>query len=416
VLHARLVEVAPHPLVLARALADRPGFCWLWSATGGVSYLACDPIETSHGLDPEPALALQPHPFDLGRVPRWVGLLPYEARRELERRHTLDARPEPELIRPVWQRYPAVLEVGDRVRAVGDDLARVLDLARRVLGPPKPTAAAALRLAEPIEPPARHAARVRRALDHIAKGDVYVVNLARRMRLDVKGHPLEVLLAMNKRAPAPYSAALCFDGLEVVSTSPELFLRTHPDGRVATWPIKGTRPRGADAESDHALAVELEADPKERAELAMVVDVERNDLGRVAVTGSVRLPREPRVETHGPVHHRVARLAAHLRSSVTRTELLEAMLPSGSVTGAPKIRAMELIAELEAHRRGLYTGAFGMLRHDGSLELAMAIRTLTVREGAGSYFAGGGIVADSDPEREVEETDWKAHQVLANLT
>jgi anthranilate/para-aminobenzoate synthase component I len=144
----------------------------------------------------------------------------------------------------------------------------------------------------------------------------------------------------------------------------------------------------------------------------MVIDVERNDLGRLAVPGSVRLSSPPHVESHPTVHHRVATVEARLTPAFTRADLLEAMLPSGSVTGAPKVRAMELIAELEPFRRGLYTGAFGTIRNDGSLELGMAIRTLTVVDGIGEYFSGGGIVADSVPERELEETLWKAAQLL----
>jgi anthranilate/para-aminobenzoate synthase component I len=144
----------------------------------------------------------------------------------------------------------------------------------------------------------------------------------------------------------------------------------------------------------------------------MVIDVERNDLGRVARVGSVRVTQPGQVVRQPSVHHRVARVGARLRPGVGRAELLSATLPSGSVTGAPKVRAMELIRQIEAARRGLYTGAFGLLRHDGTLELAMAIRTLTVVEGEAHYFAGGGIVADSDPERETAETRWKARGVL----
>ena len=144
----------------------------------------------------------------------------------------------------------------------------------------------------------------------------------------------------------------------------------------------------------------------------MILDVERNDLARVARPGSIELTVPPHVETHGTVHHRVATLRAALRASVTRREVLSWMLPSGSVTGAPKVRAMDLIAELEAERRGLYTGAFGYLAHDGSLELGMAIRTLSVKAGQGHYWAGGGIVADSQPALEVEETLWKAEALL----
>jgi anthranilate/para-aminobenzoate synthase component I len=191
----------------------------------------------------------------------------------------------------------------------------------------------------------------------------------------------------------------------------DLDVRRH----LVTKPIKGTRPRGADAPEDRRLAVELSRDPKEVAELTMVVDVERNDFGRVAETGSVRVRGEPIVETYGSVHHRIATIVARMREGVSRQELLESALPSGSVTGAPKVRAMEVIAELESARRGAYTGGLGYLSHDGAMRLAMAIRTLTVASGVGHYFAGGGIVADSSAEREVLETRWKASQMTRLL-
>jgi anthranilate/para-aminobenzoate synthase component I len=197
--------------------------------------------------------------------------------------------------------------------------------------------------------------------------------------------------------------------------TPELCLRLEPDGRLSTRPIKGTRPRHPDAAEDARLARELDADPKERAELTMILDVERNDLGRIAEIGSVRLTEPPHVASLPGVHHRLATLEARQRRGVSRSEILATFLPSGSVTGAPKRRAMQLIAELEPHRRGLYTGVVGFVRHDGGLELSMAIRTVVAQNGVGHYFAGGGIVADSLPALEVEETLWKAQQVLRLL-
>jgi anthranilate/para-aminobenzoate synthase component I len=157
--------------------------------------------------------------------------------------------------------------------------------------------------------------------------------------------------------------------------------------------------------------MELDEDPKENAELTMIIDVERNDLGRVAAPGSVRVLRGPEVVTHRTLHHREALLTANTKSSVSRNDVLEAMLPSGSVTGAPKVRAMEVIANLETSRRGLYTGGFGSVDHSGTMTLAMAIRTVVFRGAEGEYFTGGGIVADSDPDRELEETRWKAIQL-----
>jgi anthranilate/para-aminobenzoate synthase component I len=284
---------------------------------------------------------------------------------------------------------------------------------RRGLGnPPRAPEPPGVRLRARPEPGAAHAARIRRALELIRRGEIYQVNLARRFELDIAGRALDVLAALGAGALPPYALALEWTELAVAMASPELFLALEPGGRVRTRPIKGTRPRASDPAADRALARELDADPKERAELAMVIDVERNDLGRLSRPGSVRLAEPPSVETHARVHHRAATVTAELRPEVTREELLLATLPSGSVTGAPKLRAMEVIAELEPARRGLYTGAAGFVRQDGGLELGMVIRTLTFRDGRGSYYAGGGIVADSDPEREVRETLWKAAALI----
>ncbi len=270
------------------------------------------------------------------------------------------------------------------------------------------------------EPAALHAERIAAARELIARGDLYQVNLARRLGVRLEsGDALDLYCAMARRAPTPFGCCLHLDGgVAVASTSPELLLRAEPGidadrfGALYTAPIKGTRPRGGDAARDLALARELEADPKERAELTMIVDVERNDLGRVAEAGSVRVLSGPRVVTHRTVHHRVALLAARARAGASREEILASMVPSGSVTGAPKARAMEVIAALEPARRGLYTGAIGLVAQDGGVTLSMAIRTAVLRGGEGEYWAGGGIVADSVPEREVEETRWKALQLL----
>ncbi len=355
---ARRIQAPPRALELGRRLADRPGLVLLGPGFGpGVRYVACDPVDEATGFDPEPALAVDPGAGPLGTVPRWVGLLPYEACRHLERPRRAGARD--------------------------------------------------------LRPAPRHAERVRLALGRIAAGEIYQVNLARRFELALEGPTLELFAALERAAPAPYGLALALGDLGCVGGSPELCLRTTSGGRVLTAPIKGTRPRGVDAVSDAALVAALEQDPKERAELVMVVDLERNDLGRVALPGSVCVLGPARVVTHPTVHHRVAVVTARLRPGLSRADLLAAMLPSGSVTGAPKVRAMELVAELEAHRRGLYTGAYGVLRRDGTLLLAMAIRTLVRSGEEGHYFAGGGIVADSEPGQELMETAWKSRQLGA---
>ncbi len=412
-LSARLVDVLADPLQIGRALANRPGFAMAWDARpGGTSWIACEPAGESAELDPEIELPTQ-GPLGLAHAPRWIGLLPYESCRGLERAYDTerDARTPPHVLQPRWLRYGAVVEVRPgSVRVIGDDSGQVRRLAAAVLR----TAAigpACLELVAPVEAEAVHEQRIREALKLIAKGELYQVNLARLFRLRGSGHPIEHLARQGGRTRAAYGFALDTAELGVVSTSPEQFLRTYADGRIVTSPIKGTRPRGRHAIDDAALARELEADPKERAELTMVVDVERNDLGRICRAGSVRLLGPYATQTLPTLHHRVAHVSGLLRSGVSRRDVLAAMLPSGSVTGAPKVRAMEVIADLESARRGLYTGAFGVLRHDGSLELGMAIRTLTLVDGEAHYYAGGGIVADSDPAREVAETLWKARQI-----
>jgi anthranilate/para-aminobenzoate synthase component I len=409
------LALAPEPLALARRLADRPYLSLFWAKEGNIAYLTCDPIEHSHALDPEPGLRLA-EPGAAQAIPRWVGLLPYECRRDLERGGHGGSRGAPHVIEPHWLRYSAVAEIGEAgVRVLGEDSDAVATLAARLRSPGPALAPLELAALGAFEAPELHRARIRRALEHIRAGNLYQVNLARRFEFHVRGSVLDLLARLLERGRPPHSAAFAWGSLDVVSVSPELFIKTDVSGDIFTSPIKGTRPRGANPERNAELSRELDSDPKERAELTMVLDVERNDLARLARTGTVRLAIPPHVEAHGTVLHRVATVQAELRPELSRTQILEGMLPSGSVTGAPKVRAMDLIAELEAERRGLYTGAFGYLAHDGSLELGMAIRTLTVREGQGHYFAGGGIVADSDPEREVQETLWKAEALLGLL-
>ncbi|MEO6599318.1 MAG: anthranilate synthase component I family protein [Polyangiaceae bacterium] len=409
------LDVPADPVALARRLSARAFSSLLWANHGTLAYLACDPVEHVHTLDPEPSLTLAAR-SPLHAVPRWVGLLPYECRRGLEREGRGGTRAAPHLERPHWVRYAAVAAIADgRVRVVGEAREPVQELAALLRARAPGSASVELSRWGEFEAPELHRARIRRALEHIREGDLYQVNLARRFDLRVRGRAVDLLERLQQRGSPPCSAAFEWGDLSVVSVSPELFLNLNTSGVLLTSPIKGTRPRGESEACNDELARELDADPKERAELTMVLDVERNDLARLARPGSVRLAVQPHVEPHGTVLHRVATLRAVQRAGVTRSELLERMLPSGSVTGAPKVRAMDLIAELEAERRGLYTGAFGYLAHDGSLELGMAIRTLTVREGQGHYWSGGGIVADSDPEREVQETLWKAEALLGLL-
>ena len=248
---------------------------------------------------------------------------------------------------------------------------------------------------------------VRRAKEYIAAGDVYQVNLSQRFHARVDRPPFEVYRALREASPAPYAAFLQFGRRAILSASPELFLELR--GRaLSTRPIKGTRRRSADDDEDERLRQELHASPKDDAELAMIVDLERNDLGRVCEYGSVNVVAPKTLESHPTVHHLVATIEGKLRRGLGPVDVLRATFPGGSVTGAPKIRAMEIIDELEPTRRGFYTGAIGHLGFDGSMGLSIAIRTIQA-DGPDYFFqAGGAIVADSDPLAEYDETLAKA--------
>jgi para-aminobenzoate synthetase component 1 len=255
---------------------------------------------------------------------------------------------------------------------------------------------------------------VRRVLEYIAAGDVFQVNLSQRFSTRGVIDPLGLYLGLRDRSPAPFSAFLRWDDLAVVSASPEWFYQTRGD-RVVTRPIKGTRPRGRSEDEDAQLAAELAASPKDRAELTMIVDLERNDLGRVCRYGSVVVKDALKVESFAEVHHLVATVEGRLRAGVGPVDIVRAMFPGGSITGAPKIRAMEIIDELEPNRRSLYTGAIGYLSRGGTSAFNIAIRTVLVEGDRASYQVGGGIVADSDPESEYEETLAKGRALRAAL-
>jgi para-aminobenzoate synthetase component 1 len=255
---------------------------------------------------------------------------------------------------------------------------------------------------------------VRRVLEYIAAGDVFQVNLSQRFSSRGKLQPLDVYLRLRNHSPAPFSAFLRSRDLAVISASPEWFYQTRGD-RIVTRPIKGTRPRGPSPQEDARLAAELAASAKDRAELTMIVDLERNDLGRVCRYGSVVVKDALQVESFAQVHHLVATVEGLLRPDVGPVDIVQAMFPGGSITGAPKIRAMEIIDELEPNRRSLYTGAIGYLSRGGSSAFNIAIRTIVIEGGLASYQVGGGIVADSDPESEYEETLAKGRALRAVL-
>lgn len=259
--------------------------------------------------------------------------------------------------------------------------------------------------------PEQYRRTVARCVDYIAAGDIFQVNLSQRFAVAGAADPASLYDALRRRNPAWYAALLRFDTqagpAAVLSSSPELFLRVR--GRhVTTRPIKGTRPRTGDDGADRAAMADLLASAKDNAELAMIIDLLRNDLGRVCRFGSVRVT-EPRVlETHPTVFHLVGTVEGQLREEVDTAELLRATFPGGSITGAPKIRAMQIIDDLEPHARGPYTGCIGHVGVDGSCEWNIAIRTVVHVNATAYVQVGGGIVADSDPESEYQETLAKA--------
>jgi para-aminobenzoate synthetase component 1 len=260
----------------------------------------------------------------------------------------------------------------------------------------------------------RYARAFERIQHYILEGDCYQVNLAQRFAAPAEGDPWMGYRDLRRLNPAPFSAYLATPYASVLSSSPERFLRVRA-GAVETKPIKGTRPRGCCPEADSALAQELAASPKDRAENLMIVDLLRNDIGRVCAPGSVRVPKLFDVESYATVHHLVSTITGRLAGGEDAVSLLRACFPGGSITGAPKIRAMEIIEELEPHRRGVYCGAIGYLGYDGAMDTNIAIRTLVFSRGTIRFWAGGGIVHDSRMEQEYQETFDKAAALLRLL-
>jgi len=253
-----------------------------------------------------------------------------------------------------------------------------------------------------------------RVKSYLLAGDCYQVNLAQRFSAPVAGDLFAGYRALRRLNPAPFSAYLTTPFAQVLSSSPECFLRVR-DGRVETRPVKGTRPRGHTPAADSSSQRDLAASTKERAENLMIVDLLRNDLGRVCSPGSVRVPRLFEVESYATVHHLVSTITGRLAPGQDALSLLRACFPGGSITGAPKIRAMEIIEELEPHRRGVYSGAIGYLGRDGAMDTNIAIRTLIHSAGTIRFWAGGGIVYDSQVEKEYQETFDKAAALLELL-
>ncbi|MEJ5210717.1 MAG: chorismate-binding protein, partial [Burkholderiales bacterium] len=257
---------------------------------------------------------------------------------------------------------------------------------------------------------------VARILHYIREGDVFQVNLARRWRatLAAAAGPADLFAALDRHNPAPFAGSAVFGGAAIVSSSPERLVRVR-DGLIETRPIAGTRPRAADPSADSALRRELLATAKERAEHIMLVDLERNDLGRVCLPGSVEVPALLELASYAHVHHLESTVRGRLRPEVEPAAVVRALFPGGTITGCPKVRCMQIIRELEAAPRQAYTGSMGYLNRDGSMDLNILIRSFMMQGNQVEFWAGAGIVADSRPERELSETRAKARGLLRAL-
>ncbi len=256
---------------------------------------------------------------------------------------------------------------------------------------------------------------VERVREYIRAGDIFQANISQRFEADMPLAPYELYRRLREINPAPFAGFLNFDGVAVVSASPERFLQVRGD-RVETRPIKGTRPRGRDPASDEARARELLGSAKDQAEHVMIVDLERNDLGRVCRFGTVRVSELAALEKYATVFHLASTVEGRLRPGTEVVDLLKATFPGGSITGAPKVRAMEIIDEIEPTRRSVYTGSMGYLGFDGNIDLNIVIRTILVKERKAYFQVGGAVVYDSDPEAEYVETLDKAQALVRALS
>ncbi len=404
--------------------------CWLVSPGDGDlgvarEFVACDPVVVVRGSSvhalgqawEEARLAWRTGPD----VPVGMGYLSYDLARQFMPR--LQPAKDPTGLSDIEFRFYDAIWVRDAVRGTAEVWAQdepAADRLLQILNRPDDGDSGAIGVGAlvPDQPVERHLEAVKSVLDYLRAGDVYQVNLARRLSAPLSGKaarpgcPIGLALfeALQRHAPGPHGIWLADPeaGTCLVGNSPERFLRTSADGWVQTRPIKGTRPRGATQIADAHNIAALKADPKECAEHVMIVDLERNDLGRVCETGSIEVTSLMRVVSLPTVHHLVSTVRGRLRSGVDFEALMKATFPSGSVTGAPKLRAMEIIAQLEPGSRGPYTGATGWLGAGGDMDLAVAIRTAVLRDGRLSLWVGGGIVIDSLPHAELRETEAKA--------
>jgi anthranilate synthase component 1 len=350
----------------------------------------------------------------------WMIFLSYEMAQEVEPRLRLPAADIPWPAFAIRTPCALIHELDSgRVYAVAEPesaalLDRIAADAEALAAEPPPIYAPIRVASIHEEEPAAHLNRVLRAKEYVRAGDIYQANLSRPWRIELASEPDAAALYDRLRAvnPAPFAAFVQWRGMSILSSSPERLVRIS-DGLVETRPIAGTRPRSRKPGGDAAEMQELAAHPKERAEHVMLIDLERNDLGRVCEAGTVRVDEFMTIESYAHVHHIVSNVSGRLRSDVTPIGAIRAVFPGGTITGCPKVRCMQIIAELENEGRGAYTGSLGFLGRDGTMDLNILIRTMTLNGQRVSLRAGGGIVADSIPERELEETRAKARGLLA---
>ena len=448
----KIVEIQNPPSI--EALVDRFGrqhFSFVLDSAqsndglGEWSFFGAEPFQTVTGDLANLRQAMQPHqieghpeiPFTGGAV----GYLSYDYGRRLEALASLaeDDRRIPDMHFGLYDGVAALNHASGVLFLVGHDFTRTAEavIARlraivegRAIAPTDAREQAATgltsRVSRTSSSPARRSewtwnlsradfcTAVQRVRDYIASGDVYQVNLSQRARCTYDGDSVALYQALRRGNPAPYGAYLDFGDWQLISTSPEQFLQK--TGRqLETRPIKGTRPRGIDAEADRQNEAALRVSPKDRAELLMIVDLERNDLGRVAEFGSVQVEGLYHLEHYARVIHQTARVKATLVACKDVYDALAALFPGGSITGAPKSRAMQIIEELEPTRRGAYCGSIGYIGFDGDAEFNIAIRSLHLKDGQLDYKVGGGIVWDSDPEDEYQETLDKARAIRETI-
>ena len=425
---------APDPLDACARFTGLPHLLFLDSsargALGRYSFLTAAPPALA-GSDADPLAAARTLLAPQRRAPL-PGLPPFQggiagylgydwgAEQERVRRPAGDGRGVPDAVLGLYDWTIAWDHLEDRAWIMAWEKERLAWVRDRLNTHPRTSAV--LRLPPPSSVESNFTRRefesaVARIRDYIAAGDVYQVNLAQRFRTSFIGASLGLYRRLRARSPAPFGAFLAFGDVTVASISPERFLRLEAASRVAeARPIKGTRPRGATPAEDAALARALATSEKDRAENVMIVDVLRNDLGKVCRPGSVRVPELYALESHPTVHHLVSAVTGVLTDGADAFDLVRAVFPGGSVTGAPKIRAMQIIAELERAPRGVYCGAIGYISATGAMDLNIPIRTVVMQDGVASFHAGAGIVWDSDPAAEYDETLAKARALIEALT